>query len=176
MIKEKIENELEKLGNKKRLSQKQLTEMTQYVEHEEFTQTLKLGDNIECRIRLQETVSPGKKNELGIDVRKFLNKYPMKGGRQGILISAEKWLPFFKKQILFTSNVAQPEDWIELVAWINKITMEKFPEAYQQELPPPSAPQPQKRQALQPPSRTIKERLQESKLDETNWVAITKKK
>jgi hypothetical protein len=99
----------------------------------EFTQTIKLGGNIEARIRLQETIAPGKKNELGIDLRKFLNNYPLKGGRQGILIAANKWIPFFMKEVLFTMSIAQPEDWVKLVEWINKISIEKYPEAFYQE-------------------------------------------
>ena len=91
-MKARVANEL----RSKRLSQNQLQEMTQYKEHSEYTQVIKMGANVECKIRLQETISPEGK-ELGVDIRKFLNGYPMKGGRQGILISAEKFLPFLQK-------------------------------------------------------------------------------
>jgi hypothetical protein len=92
------------LANKK-FSERQKKEMTQYTEHAEHTQTLKLGENVECRIRLQTTLAPGKDAETCVDIRKFLNDYPFKGGRQGILISQEKWLSFVEKIIAFTVSV-----------------------------------------------------------------------
>ncbi len=135
-MKARVANEL----RGKRLSQNQIQEMTQYKEHEEFTQTLKLGEHVDCRIRLQETISPEGK-ELGVDVRKFLNGYPMRGGRQGILIPAEKWLPLLQKEILFTIDAAQEEDWIEMVKWINEQSFKKYPKAYYQEQAPQPAPE-----------------------------------
>ncbi len=102
-----------------------------------------MGANVECKIRLQETISPEGK-ELGVDIRKFLNGYPMKGGRQGILISAEKFLPFLQKEIFFAMEVAEEEDWIEIVKWINEQAFKKYPEAYYQEQAQQPAPEPVK--------------------------------
>jgi hypothetical protein len=92
------------LKNKK-LSKRQIKEMTQYTEHTEHTQILKLGKDVECKIRLQTTLAPGKGETTGVDVRKFMHNYPLQGGRQGILIAAEKWLSFVEKIIAFTVSV-----------------------------------------------------------------------
>lgn len=98
-----------KAKNEKQLSpfsKKKIEEMKQYKEHTKHTQVMELGEHVSLKIRLQETIFADREAEIGVDVRKWLNdKYPFKGGIQGILISKDKWLEFMQKATEFTMSV-----------------------------------------------------------------------
>lgn len=87
-------------------SERQAEDITQYLEDKKHTQVMELGDHVSCKIRLQTTIFPDRESEIGVDIRKFLNdKYPFRGGRQGILIEKDKWLEFMQKATDFTISV-----------------------------------------------------------------------
>jgi hypothetical protein len=147
------------LKNKK-FSERQKQEMTQYKEYSEHTQIIKLGKDVECRIRLQETLAPGKDIEIGIDIRKFLHDYPFRGGRQGILISKEKWLEFVEKIIGFTISI-----WGEEVFY----TDEPQPEPIQQ-------PQWMKKNVEQPPKKMANKPIEDTNFQRLATIGKNQKK
>ena len=102
MFKARIDRELKR----KKLSKSQLSSMVEFKEIEEHTKVIKLGENISCKIRLQETIYPDKKTDVNVDIRKFLHgKYPFRQGKQGLALPKDKWLQFMQQAVDFTADV-----------------------------------------------------------------------
>lgn len=91
------------------ISKATVENMTQYKESVKHTHMIPLGEHVSLKIRKQKTIFADREAETGIDIRKFLNnKYPFKGGKQGILIPERAWAPFVQAVIDFTQS-AYPE-------------------------------------------------------------------
>lgn len=147
-----------KAKNEKKLSpfsKKTLDGMKQYKEHTKHTQSIELGERVSCKIRLQETIFGDRPPEIGVDVRKWLDdKYPFRGGIQGILISKDRWLEFMQKATDFTISVFGKEVFYSDEPIVAPVTI---------------APQ---KTVLKEVVKSIEKPLRKKSVEETNWGAI----